>query len=243
MTSHAYYEAHKEKILETSHAYYEAHREQVIEQTRKWKKANPEKACEHTLRWKKANPEKNVALSTAYNKRHPDKHRADYWRHPEERKAAHAQYNKDHPEIACLQSQRRRARQNGAISPGQWYWMLGYFGGYCAYCLQPMGKATTDHMIPISRGGRHEISNAVPCCQSCNSHKHSQTPLEYLAGRRFGHTESGHAEGGGMSPRGVRGGGHKAAALYVTSDARDVRIHAAWDSIAKARREAAILRR
>ena len=46
----------------------------------------------------------------------------------------------------------------------------------CAYCKKKFtGKmpATIDHVIPLSKGGLHTISNLVLACRSCNSRKHN----------------------------------------------------------------------
>jgi 5-methylcytosine-specific restriction endonuclease McrA len=39
----------------------------------------------------------------------------------------------------------------------------------CQYC----GKhaESIDHVLPRSRGGRHEWENVVACCRRCNTHK------------------------------------------------------------------------
>jgi 5-methylcytosine-specific restriction endonuclease McrA len=43
--------------------------------------------------------------------------------------------------------------------------------GYeCAYCTDRWAD-TVDHVVPRSRGGRHEWRNVVACCQQCNRHK------------------------------------------------------------------------
>lgn len=39
-------------------------------------------------------------------------------------------------------------------------------GGRCAYCAGP--ATSIDHVIPRSRGGRHEWSNVVSACRRCN---------------------------------------------------------------------------
>lgn len=41
-------------------------------------------------------------------------------------------------------------------------------------------KATLDHRVPISRGGRTEESNLVAACLACNLEKHTQTDEEFL---------------------------------------------------------------
>lgn len=39
-------------------------------------------------------------------------------------------------------------------------------GGRCVYCGRP--AATIDHVVPRSRGGRHEWENVVSACHRCN---------------------------------------------------------------------------
>lgn len=43
----------------------------------------------------------------------------------------------------------------------------------CHYCG---GHANTaDHVIPISKGGDHKLSNLVPACKECNSTRQDRT--------------------------------------------------------------------
>ena len=48
--------------------------------------------------------------------------------------------------------------------------------GLCGYCLEP--GDTMDHILPKSRGGRAEWSNAVTACAPCNERKADRTPEE-----------------------------------------------------------------
>jgi 5-methylcytosine-specific restriction endonuclease McrA len=53
-------------------------------------------------------------------------------------------------------------------------------GGVCQYCGLKLAllKATLDHVIPKSRGGRKNWENAVTACRPCNSRKGRKTPHE-----------------------------------------------------------------
>lgn len=44
------------------------------------------------------------------------------------------------------------------------------FGHCCAYC-GATGDLEVEHVVPISRGGQHCLSNIVPACHCCNSNK------------------------------------------------------------------------
>jgi 5-methylcytosine-specific restriction endonuclease McrA len=50
----------------------------------------------------------------------------------------------------------------------------------CAYCGNrgPESELTVEHIVPVSRGGRHEWGNVVTACRSCNTRKGSRTPEE-----------------------------------------------------------------
>src|SRR5262245_28374827 len=79
-------------------------------------------------------------------------------------------------------AQRRRARLAGAggsYTLAEWTNLVAQFDA-CPECTRPWADippapggyvVTADHIIPISRGGRNEISNIRPLCYSCNSKK------------------------------------------------------------------------
>lgn len=50
-------------------------------------------------------------------------------------------------------------------------------GHACAYCGHVTGL-TIDHVLPRSRGGRHDWANVVASCVRCNHHKADRTPEE-----------------------------------------------------------------
>lgn len=70
---------------------------------------------------------------------------------------------------------RRRAAEHNA--PGEYTFtqvMRQYLkqGGVCAYCkTQCVGLPDPEHVIPLSRGGRNDMSNIVAACRPCNADK------------------------------------------------------------------------
>lgn len=61
----------------------------------------------------------------------------------------------------------------------------GFF--VCPYCLKqfPLGKATKDHVIPASRGGKADDKNLVLSCAKCNTEKGALTAEEYAEWKRL----------------------------------------------------------
>lgn len=77
--------------------------------------------------------------------------------------------------ISSAYAERRRGAIGDAyIGPDDICALFESFGFTCAYCLRDDKKLTVDHVLALSRGGRHEIGNLVPACGSCNSRKHAR---------------------------------------------------------------------
>ena len=53
--------------------------------------------------------------------------------------------------------------------------------GKCKYCGVKLNAADTqiDHVIPLSRGGKHDLSNIALVCKDCNYLKGPRTDLEF----------------------------------------------------------------
>lgn len=77
---------------------------------------------------------------------------------------------------------RRRAREVGA--PGEYSWseVIGLHllaDRRCSYCDIPNTNPEPDHVVPLSRGGRNDLGNILPCCQRCNGDKGDMTLTEW----------------------------------------------------------------
>lgn len=77
-------------------------------------------------------------------------------------------------------SKRRKAIARGntavMIKPQAIITRFNDFENACAYCGS-RSSLQLEHIVPISKGGAHDISNIVPACRSCNFSKHA-SPME-----------------------------------------------------------------
>lgn len=78
---------------------------------------------------------------------------------------------------SVLAKEKAKARE---LRKSRW-WQNRIQNTTCHYCSVPMkpSEVTMDHVLPISRGGRSNRGNVVPCCKTCNSQKRYLTPVEW----------------------------------------------------------------
>lgn len=67
------------------------------------------------------------------------------------------------------------AKVETTLTKEQWKTILNHFGHKCVYCGSAK-RIEMDHVIPISKGGKHIAGNVVPACRSCNSSKGNRLP-------------------------------------------------------------------
>ncbi len=155
-----------EKERKQKRAYREANIETLRAKTRdymrEWRATNREKSRARGRSWWAANSNENILDKNRKNKRiwnaaNPDKIRAN----DAKRRAS----------IMVDVSNAPTAKQLAAL-------MLDP----CVYCGEPSEHA--DHVIPLSRGGTHDIDNLVPACSKCNLSKGSKLPAVEWHGRK-----------------------------------------------------------
>lgn len=135
----------------------------------KWQKANPEKFRELASRWDKANPEKSRAYKAKWRKVNGLRV-----------KAINAIWARANPEKFAVHASKRRALKyantplDEMLTSTEWITILAEANGHCHYCGK-IAKLTLDHVIPLSKGGKHSKDNVVAACLHCNCSKNDRT--------------------------------------------------------------------
>lgn len=146
-------------------------RQRHTEDSRRFREANPD----YHREWYQRNIEKERARSLAVM-RHLRKTR------PELGKAVRDRYRARHPEL-IRQRQRENTHRRRALmadaSPETAACMTQLLKQPCVYC-GAVENITIDHVIPLSRGGKHEPANLAPACVTCNCSKGAKLPEEWL---------------------------------------------------------------
>lgn len=92
---------------------------------------------------------------------------------PELRRATSAQYK------AVRRAWEQLNPDSVGIDSREWRKLVRRYRHRCAYCGGSEGGIHMDHVIPLSRGGRHAIGNVLPACQRCNLTKGAKLVAEW----------------------------------------------------------------
>jgi 5-methylcytosine-specific restriction endonuclease McrA len=156
---------------------------------RAWVAKNAEKHRGYVNAWGAANADRirdrkrarfreNLEARTAKNARTKD------WRvrNPDKVREHDGAYRKANPDKRLSYNRRRRALRLKAdtrtVTERDWQRLVARFDHRCAYCGESR-PLTRDHVIPLTRGGRHAIGNLLPACKPCNSSKHQKLLVEW----------------------------------------------------------------
>lgn len=183
-------------------AWVEAHQEHLRAYRREWMRKNRDKVKGHVVTMKAKDPEawaeKQREKMAKWRQENPEKAKGKARQHyyarrknnPEgvrkNQRDAMARWIENNPDGKQMHEETRRARKRQApgsgVSQKQWRAIKDNYGRRCAYCAA-MVPLTMDHLDPLSKGGAHDPTNIVPACRNCNSQKHDNTVLMWLAKR------------------------------------------------------------
>ena len=161
---------------------------------REWRIKNPDNAKSSRQRWYLKNKDAAYAAVKIWRENNKVKARASnrryYLNHRLESAAAVAKWRKENPERVYFQNAKRYAlkksgKTDSVLTESEWAAVQENYKISCAYCQIPFSdikgaRPTMDHAIPLSRGGKHEASNIVPACLSCNSRKGDKTVYKFM---------------------------------------------------------------
>ena len=161
----------KSCVAENSRKYYSANKEARKAYNKKWYENNPDKARAARENWRSNNYDK--ALQSSRN-----------WRSGNLEKAKEATRNwsrKNLDKRSAYENIRRSRKLSNGI-----YYISGkeiekLYSSPCYYCGS-LSSITIDHVVPISKGGRHSIGNLVSCCKNCNSSKKDKLLIQWKIG-------------------------------------------------------------
>lgn len=156
----------------------------AAERSRRWREKHPEKAHATWKRWQAENREKAR-----------ESNRKSYAKHVERERIKSAEWREANRELARQRNREsywrdptkpRQRRQLRRVIESQFVILpkelRRIYSQPCAACGS-MENQSLDHIIPISKGGRHSIGNLQTLCLPCNVKKANRTIMEWRLGR------------------------------------------------------------
>lgn len=179
-------EENREYLLKQAKQYYAEHREESNARRKDLYYKNREAESEKRKLDRKENPEKYKV----YRKTDQERHKERISTYAKEYREAHKaqiyevikQWKANNRERVRIYSRNREAKLKGA--EGDYTYKdierMAEEQDYCCYyCGEANMKLTTDHKIPISRGGSNRPENLCLACGYCNSSKGAKTEEEF----------------------------------------------------------------
>lgn len=140
-----------------------------------YREANKDKIRETLYRWRAKNPEAIRKIAAR-----------DYQKNKPRRNAASAAYQRQNKDKVRIYTHTRRVKilDNGIFQVTEKD-IRRMLQKPCLYC-QVKPSEHIDHIIPVSRGGRHSIGNLTGSCASCNLSKNAKFITEWKKGKNAG---------------------------------------------------------
>ena len=172
-----HYENNKDKILEYKKQYYGNNKDKILEYKKQYYENNKDKLTEQHKQYYENNKDKILEHSKQYRENNKDKI-AEYFATPQ---GQASRFNNS------VKRRLREQSQGKGITKEQWLECMKFFGFRCAYSGQVLSKdiRSLDHIVPLNKGGEHEIFNLAPMYRPYNSSKQDKDLLEWYKEQDF----------------------------------------------------------
>jgi len=178
--------------------YRKEHSIKIKDYSIKYRKEYPNKIYE----WRKNNPEKLKIIADRYYEKRKEfrrrKSREWYYKNKQKRIDSNKLWRNKNTEVIKVYRHNRenlikKGIKTGTINADRIKELIIYQNDICALCNKKMeGKYTLDHIVPLSKGGHHEIYNIQLAHHNCNAMKQAnvlekdiqKTICEYLTYRK-----------------------------------------------------------
>lgn len=165
----------KQCIKENSHEYHQRNKDQQKNRLNRWRKDNREYVRKRDQQYRKDNPEIEFRKQKKYRETHK-----------EQLYLKGKKYREEHNDYFNNKYRERKLTllnvSDGTVTLEAEKMLYEQQNGICAYCgchLEDSGKHL-DHIVPISRGGLHTITNVHWTCPTCNLSKGDKLEEEWL---------------------------------------------------------------
>ena len=160
--------------------YHKRNKEKCQERLQNWRKNNPEKFKEQNKKWRENNPDKEFAKQ----KRYRESHKEQLYIKGKKYRANNKEY---FYEKARIRKEAQKEASDGTVTNAFKQLLYKQQDKKCAYCgcdLEKTGKHL-DHIVPISKGGKHTASNVHWVCPTCNMSKSDRLESEWEATKEY----------------------------------------------------------
>jgi len=205
-----YYEDNKNKVLDRLKKDYEKNRIKKLAYSKEYRSRNKKKISKAKREYNKKNKENHNEYRKEYRVKNKDrllKRERNYReKNIEKIKSNHKKYNEKNKEELKIyrrkyyktikgisskrntEHKRRTKYKDGDVKTSEINNLFATVKN-CYWCNKQLCPKQThiDHYVPLSKGGKHTISNLVLTCSKCNLKKSSKDPLQFAnqIGRLF----------------------------------------------------------
>lgn len=171
-----YCEENHDKVIAYSRKFYQEHAKEENARVVKFRQEHREQSREYDRKYYKKCKEEGREYQQLHKEKAAQTKRNYYLRHKQECLERSKNWEKSHPEEYRCWHRNHEVRKINApgngITPEDWEYLLER-DKKCLWC-GTTHKLSLDHVIPLTKGGAHDISNAQVLCRSCNSKKNDR---------------------------------------------------------------------